>query len=175
MDIDLFFRISFLVLWIMFGLVRGYYGRKTETRNSFIGIKEKLKTELELEGKWFIMVTAIFTVIGAIGLILFLLAPSWWTWTRLPLGNWIRRLGIAIAIIPIFFLIWVHRHLDRQWSLALELQTNHKLITFGFSIWVNYRRIPREEQMMINEFGVEYREYMKHTGRFLPRSHKKGD
>jgi len=49
------------------------------------------------------------------------------------------------------------------------------LLFFGFSIWVNYRRIPREEQMMINEFGVEYREYMKHTGRFLPRSHKKGD
>jgi len=209
MDMDLFFRISFLFLWILFGLVRGYYGRKTETHDSLIGIKEKLKTELEQEGKWFMVVTAIFTVLGAIGLMLFLLAPSWWTWTRLPLGTWVRWFGITVAIIPIFFLIWVHRHLDRQWSIALELQTDHKLITtgpykwvrhpmylgifvytiglilissdllvllfFGFSIWVDYRRIPREEEMMINEFGVEYQEYMKHTGRFLPRSYKKGD
>ncbi|MFX0197139.1 MAG: NnrU family protein [Candidatus Hodarchaeota archaeon] len=209
MDIDLFFRISFLVLWIMLGLVRGYYARKTKTHDNHIGIKEKLKTELEQEGKWLMVVTAIFTVIGVIGLILFLLAPSRWTWTRLPLGTWVRWLGITITIISIFFLIWVHRHLDRQWSLALEIQTDHKLITtgpykwirhpmylgifvytiglilissdllillfFGFTIWVNYRRIPKEEQMMINEFGDEYREYMKYTGRFLPRSYKKGD
>lgn len=30
-------------------------------------------------------------------------------------------------------------------------------------------RIPREERAMIEKFGDEYREYMKHTGRFLPR------
>lgn len=31
------------------------------------------------------------------------------------------------------------------------------------------RRVPKEEQMMIEEFGDEYRAYMKRTGRFLPR------
>lgn len=30
-------------------------------------------------------------------------------------------------------------------------------------------RIQREERAMIEKFGDEYREYMKHTGRFLPR------
>ena len=106
------------------------------------------------------------------------------------------------AIPPIIFLIWVHRHLDRQWSIALELQEDHKLITtgpykkirhpmylvifiytfglilisadllvaifFGFSIWANYQRIPDEEQMMIERFGDEYREYMKHSGKLIP-------
>jgi protein-S-isoprenylcysteine O-methyltransferase Ste14 len=42
-------------------------------------------------------------------------------------------------------------------------------IFFAFSIWVNYIRIPDEEQMMIDEFGDEYREYMKHSGKLLPR------
>jgi protein-S-isoprenylcysteine O-methyltransferase Ste14 len=111
-------------------------------------------------------------------------------------------LGIVVAIPPIFFTIWVHRHLDPQCSIALELQEDHKIITsgpykrirhpmylgifiytiglilissdllvllfFGFSIWVNYRRIPEEEEMMIEEFGDEYREYMKHSGKLLP-------
>jgi protein-S-isoprenylcysteine O-methyltransferase Ste14 len=30
-------------------------------------------------------------------------------------------------------------------------------------------RVPREEQMMVEEFGEEYRTYMKRTGRFFPR------
>jgi protein-S-isoprenylcysteine O-methyltransferase Ste14 len=30
-------------------------------------------------------------------------------------------------------------------------------------------RVPREEQMMIKEFGEEYKVYMQKTGRFLPK------
>jgi protein-S-isoprenylcysteine O-methyltransferase Ste14 len=37
------------------------------------------------------------------------------------------------------------------------------------SIVVLVLRIPKEEQMMIEEFGEEYRTYMQRTGRFLPK------
>jgi protein-S-isoprenylcysteine O-methyltransferase Ste14 len=202
MDMDLFFRLSFFALWALFGVVRGYYGRKTRTHSTIAGVMEKLKTAKEDMGTGFMIITAIITVIGSAGLILYLLSPPWWTWTIIPLGGWIQWLGIITALIPIFFLIWVHRHLDRQWSIALEIQEEHKLITtgpygyvrhpmylgifiytmglmmisldvlvillFAFSIWVNYRRIPREEQMLIQEFGDEYLEYMKRTGGLLP-------
>jgi protein-S-isoprenylcysteine O-methyltransferase Ste14 len=30
-------------------------------------------------------------------------------------------------------------------------------------------RTPKEEANLIEKFGDEYREYMKHTGRFLPK------
>jgi protein-S-isoprenylcysteine O-methyltransferase Ste14 len=203
MEMSFFFRILFLILWALLGVVRIYYGRKTKTHDSLVGVKEKLNTSLKDLGRGFLILTAIVTLIGAVGLTLYLLAPPWWTWTRLPLGEWAQWLGILVAIPPLFFLIWVHRHLDRQWSIALELQENHKLITsgpykkirhpmylgifiytigmilvssdllvlifFAFSISVNYRRIPEEEEMMIERFGDEYREYMKRSGRLLPR------
>jgi protein-S-isoprenylcysteine O-methyltransferase Ste14 len=204
-DMNLLFRISFVILWAIFGVVRVYYGRKTKTHESLVGIKEKLSTAEKEVGREFMFLTALIAVIGGAGLILYLLAPPWWTWTRLPLGQWTQWLGIIVAIPPIFYLVWVHRHLDRQWSIALELQGDHKLITsgpykrirhpmylgifiytiglilissdflvfifFAFSIWANYRRIPQEEQMMIDQFGDEYREYMKHSGKLLPPLH----
>jgi protein-S-isoprenylcysteine O-methyltransferase Ste14 len=203
MDMSLFFRLSFFALWALFGAVRGYYGRKTKTHSTVAGVMEKLKTAKEDMGTGFMIITAIITVIGSAGLILYLLSPPWWRWTVIPLGEWIQWSGIVMALVPIFFLIWVHRHLDRQWSIALEIQEEHKLITtgpyrhvrhpmylgifiytmglmmisldvlvillFAFSIWVNYRRIPREEEMLIEEFGEEYLEYIKRSGRLLPQ------
>ena len=202
MAMDPFFRISFLVLWATFSIVRIYYGRKTKTHDSLAEIQEKLITAGRDMSKGFMILTAIITAVGGVGLILYLLSPPWWTWTRFPLGDWIQWIGVIVAIPPIFFLIWVHRHLDTQWSIALEMQEDHRLITsgpynrvrhpmylgifvytigliliasdllvllfFGFSIWVNYLRIPDEEQMMIDEFGDEYLEYMKRSGKLLP-------
>jgi protein-S-isoprenylcysteine O-methyltransferase Ste14 len=192
----------------MLGIVRGYYGRKTKTHDSLVGIKEKLKTADQEMGRGVMILTAIITIVGGAGLILYLLSPPWWVWTKLPLGELVQWLGIVIAIPPLFYLIWVHRHLDTQWSIALELQEDHKLITsgpysrvrhpmylgifvytagliliasdllvfifFAFSIWVNYRRIPSEEKMMIAQFGDEYSEYMKRSGRLFPQFHRDG-
>ena len=205
MDMNLSFRLSFIALWALLGVVRGYYGRKTKTHTTIADVKEKLKTAIAEEdmGTGFKIITAIITIIGSAGLVLYLLSPPWWTWTFIPLGEWIQWSGIIIALFPIFFLIWVHRHLDKQWSIALELQEDHKLITtgpyryvrhpmylgiftytiglmmisldvlvilfFAFTIWVNYRRIPREEQMLIQKFGDEYLEYIKRSGRLLPQ------
>ena len=57
------------------------------------------------------------------------------------------------------------------WAVALALLTANWIfvaiciISAGGLIW----RIPREEKMMIEAFGDEYRTYMQHTGRFFPK------
>lgn len=43
------------------------------------------------------------------------------------------------------------------------------------AIVVLYRRIDREEAMMIEQFGDEYRSYVERTGRFVPRFSRGGD
>ena len=45
-------------------------------------------------------------------------------------------------------------------------------VFFGFALLVItglFLRVPKEEQMMLEEFGDQYRSYMDHTGRFLPK------
>ena len=38
-----------------------------------------------------------------------------------------------------------------------------------YSFYANYRRIPREEEMLIAQFGEDYLEYRKRTGRVIPK------
>lgn len=200
---NLFFRIAFLSLWVCLGIVRGYYGRKTKTHDSLVGVQEKLKTAGTEIGRGGMVVAAISTIIGVAGLILYLLAIPWGTFSSPPLSEWMQWTGVILAVVPLFYLVWVHRHLDTQWSIALEIQEDHKLITTGpyqrvrhpmylgifvytiglclislniliiqffvYSILVNYQRIPREEQMMIDQFGDEYLEYMERSGRLFPK------
>ena len=43
------------------------------------------------------------------------------------------------------------------------------LVYYVFSVLLIVVRIPKEERMMLEQFGEEYRVYMKRTGRLLPR------
>jgi protein-S-isoprenylcysteine O-methyltransferase Ste14 len=59
-------------------------------------------------------------------------------------------------------------------SISLAVLTANSLIIF-FSIVVSISFLPitkREELMLIDEFGNEYKAYMHRTGRFLPRFRK---
>lgn len=57
------------------------------------------------------------------------------------------------------------------WFVSLSLLTANWIfvgacvLTFVGLLW----RIPKEEQMMIEAFGEEYKVYMKRTGRFFPK------
>jgi protein-S-isoprenylcysteine O-methyltransferase Ste14 len=46
------------------------------------------------------------------------------------------------------------------------------LINYLLTLLLITRRIPREEQMLLERFGQEYRDYMKQAGRLLPRLHR---
>jgi protein-S-isoprenylcysteine O-methyltransferase Ste14 len=57
------------------------------------------------------------------------------------------------------------------WGIGVALLTAHWIFAafaaLACSVFVF--RVPREERMMIDKFGDEYREYMKRTGRVLPK------
>jgi len=58
------------------------------------------------------------------------------------------------------------------WAIAQGLMLANWLAGWAFlvlSIPLYVVRIPREERMMLERFGEEYREYMSRTGRLIPR------
>lgn len=57
------------------------------------------------------------------------------------------------------------------WALGVALMTaNWFIFLFPLAFALFFiLRVPNEEKMMVEAFGDEYRDFMKRTGRFLPR------
>jgi protein-S-isoprenylcysteine O-methyltransferase Ste14 len=57
------------------------------------------------------------------------------------------------------------------WFLSWFLVSTNLLFAIYWILWIAYIaiRIPQEEKMLIEKFGDEYKEYMRNTGRLLPR------
>ncbi len=55
--------------------------------------------------------------------------------------------------------------------LGIFLVSSNAVVGFCWSglLLLYAQRIPREEAMMLNQFGDGYRRYMNRTGRWIPR------
>lgn len=56
------------------------------------------------------------------------------------------------------------------WFLSWVLISTNLLFVITWILWLAYVviRIPQEERMLIEQFGKEYEEYMRNTGRLFP-------
>ena len=116
--------------------------------------------------------------LGWIGAVLFAGASLMLWKTHQDLGrNWTPTLGIrdehSLITQGIFKYI---RHpmyaAHLLWALAQPLLLHNWIAGFSFlfvTIPHYLMRIGDEEKMMLDKFGDEYSEYMKNTGRFLPK------
>ena len=100
-----------------------------------------------------------------------------WTWTQAMLGKeWSAQLQLRKEhhLVTTGPYAWVRHPLYTAmlgWAASLALVTANWVFAAlaALSIVGVVARVPREEQMMIGEFGEEYRAYMQRTGRFFPR------
>jgi len=100
------------------------------------------------------------------------LGQNWSITLQLRKGHQLVRHGVYRSIRhPMYAAIWL-------FNLAQGLLLQNWLA--GWSAFVSFAvmyfvRTPREEDMMVEFFGQDYRDYMRHTGRLFPRLHIKND
>jgi protein-S-isoprenylcysteine O-methyltransferase Ste14 len=100
-----------------------------------------------------------------------------WTWTQIHLDTqWSAQLQLrqehhlvttgpyARIRHPLYFAMF-------GWAAALGLLTANWIFValVVLSIAGTVARVPKEEQMMLEAFGDEYKAYMQRTGRFFPK------
>jgi len=111
------------------------------------------------------------------GFALGLVSLGFWTWTQVALGRqWSPQLQLrerhqlvttgpyARIRHPLYTAMF-------GYSASLALVTaNWVFLAFAvLAIVATTARVPREEKMMIDEFGEDYEAYMRRSGRFFPR------
>ena len=189
---EIIFRISFGVLWGIYFFVRLVFQKRVKRSEEYTRVNEKQEMLLfRLFALAYLLLPFYFltpwvdfagmpfpqwlrwlgALINALGIVLF-------AWSHLALGNnWTAVMALAkehemVESGP-------YRYIRHPMYLAFFvtgagffiLSANWLLgIVYFLPLMVMYvTRASREEQMMIERFGDQYREYMKRTGRLLPR------
>jgi len=104
-------------------------------------------------------------------------AVFFWTWTQVTLDTqWSAQLQLTKAhhLVTTGPYARIRHPLYAGifgWCVALSLLTANWIFVAvcALSILGLLWRVPKEEQMMIEAFGDEYKAYMQRTGRFFPK------
>jgi protein-S-isoprenylcysteine O-methyltransferase Ste14 len=202
---ELTYRILFIVLFALFGGIRGYYNQKSRQGKPRRTRQERFEAITEHGRFQGIFLLVIFWGY-LLAVLLYLIDLPWILWSYLPFPEECRWVGIALALAASPCIFWVHRTLGKFFSYALEVKGEHELVKDGpyarirhpmytaemiFNIgmvlvasnwlllifWLigvplAYLRMFNEEKMMVGQFGDEYTEYMKSTGRLFPKLRK---
>jgi protein-S-isoprenylcysteine O-methyltransferase Ste14 len=186
-------NIFFLACWIVYVAIRGAFKQRVKSNEFAVRNVDGLEMALlilVIPGSLLLPLAYLFTPwlgfadyhlpwyspwCGAV----LMVASLWLFWrSHADLGlNWSQSLeirkghslvtnGIYRSIRhPMYASIWL-------WCLAQGLLLENWLAgwyaMFAFAI-MYFVRTPREEKMMCESFGQEYRDYMSRTGRLIPR------
>lgn len=190
---ELTYKIIFGLLWILFILIRVPHDKryqKAEKKKISGGGLERFLVLLLSLGLFFMPLLWIFSPwlnsyamhladgFRLLGALLAALSLGLFWWVHKTLGeNWSPVLEIRKGhqLIkngpyrsirhPMYTQIWI-------WTLAQALLLSNWVAGLvGIFCWaiLYFIRVPREEKMMLEEFGDAYRTYMQQTGRILPR------
>jgi len=123
------YRVTFILLFAVFWVIRLYYVRKTRDPNAPRSRKER-REAMRKEGKSGIILI-ILTYVELILILLYVWGPAWMNWADLIFPYYILWEGAVLMAISIPLMSWVHRTLGKHYSYALETKTEQKLVTTG--------------------------------------------
>ena len=73
-----------------------------------------------------------------LGLIAYLINPSWMAWSSVPLPTWLRWTGVGIFALAGGLLFWTFRSLGSNLTDTVVTRRAHTLVTHGPYRWVRH-------------------------------------
>jgi protein-S-isoprenylcysteine O-methyltransferase Ste14 len=203
-DTELLFRILLAAKSIAYIVPRFYYRRQAVRANPSGESELRNVSESKLR----------LALMGVSGLganllaLVWIIQPAWLNWSRLPLPDWLRWVGVVMGVIAIWLGYLAHRTLGTNYAATLKRMEQQHLVFQGIYRWIRHpmytsffailaanflltanwlvgllgviyslvivERTGHEERLLLDTYCEVYRQYMRHTGRFIPRLVQRG-
>jgi protein-S-isoprenylcysteine O-methyltransferase Ste14 len=73
-----------------------------------------------------------------LGLLAYLVNPSWMAWASVSLPDWLRWIGVGFGIVAGGLLVWTLKSLGRNLTDTVVTRRAHALVTSGPYRWVRH-------------------------------------
>jgi protein-S-isoprenylcysteine O-methyltransferase Ste14 len=123
MDSDQTFRIVLIVGVLIIFPVMAYYRLKSQATGE--------KLDRWQEGRFIFFTLRPVGVAAMLGLLAFMINPSWMAWSSVQLPEWARWTGVALGALAGALLIWTLRSLGPNLTDTVVTRKEHTLITSG--------------------------------------------
>jgi len=127
---DLIFRVLLGIIIVSFVSHRAYYTRKYQVDSEDTNSAPESETALRI--------ASILAVLGLVGTILYIFKPAWMAWSSIQLSDWMRWLGVVIALSGFGLLQWSQNTLGENWSDNPRLMNRHQMVVSGPYQWVRH-------------------------------------
>ena len=129
MNQDLTFRTVLIVAVLVFSPMVGYHRLKARTGE---------KLDRRQEGLFILATLRPVGLVFILGLIAYMVDPSWMAWSSVPLPDWLRWTGAGAFALSWGLLFWTLRGLGTNLTDTVVTRRAHALVTGGPYRWVRH-------------------------------------
>lgn len=135
MDDELTFRITFILLWIIFLAISfARHSRQLGSRS----LRKRFKEASKWEGKTRVALRAAITPFWITAVALYIIYPDLIAQFTVTPPLWLRWTGAGLAISALPMFAWAIHALGEQFSPHLQLTTKHRLVETGPYRWIRH-------------------------------------
>ena len=130
MDYDQKFRTVLIVGALLVFPIMAYHRLKSQATGE--------KLDRWQEGRFILFTLRPVGVAAMLGLLVFMINPSWMAWSSVRLPVWVRWTGVGLGVLAGGLLIWTLRSLGANLTDTVVTRKDHTLVTTGPYRWVRH-------------------------------------
>ncbi len=126
---ELIFRTIFFSVFICTVGISGYYRKKARESET---ISRSREGGLVLAGRLLLGLTLLVIILS------YTFAPGWISWSMISIPQWLRWVGVILAIFCPFLAVWVFKYIGKNISETVLTKQEHELVTSGPYQWIRH-------------------------------------